>query len=82
MTEVFTLSWDDFNKKCPKAFKDLWLDTDLSDVTLATEEGRVEKSKNEINSCGYCFLVAFWYVETRKNICFGQRKFFVRWNLT
>ena len=39
MTEVFTLSWDDFNKKCPKAFKDLWLDTDLSDVTLATEDG-------------------------------------------
>ena len=39
MTEVFTLSWDDFNKKCPKAFKELWLDTDLSDVTLATEDG-------------------------------------------
>ena len=39
MTEVFTLSWDDFDKKCPKAFKDLWLDTDLSDVTLATEDG-------------------------------------------
>merc|ERR1712208_100015 len=39
MTEVFTLSWDDFKKKCPQAFKDLWLDTDLSDVTLATEDG-------------------------------------------
>ena len=39
MTEVFTLSWDDFNNKCPKAFKELWLDTDLSDVTLATEDG-------------------------------------------
>ena len=39
MTEVFTLSWGDFDKKCPKAFKDLWLDTDLSDVTLATEDG-------------------------------------------
>ena len=44
--------------------------------------GRVEKSKNGINSYGYCFLVAFWYVETRKNIFFGQRKFFVGWNLT
>ena len=39
MTEVFTLSWDDFNNKCPKAFQELWLDTDLSDVTLATEDG-------------------------------------------
>ena len=39
MTEVFTLSWNDFNKKCPKAFQELWLDTDLSDVTLATEDG-------------------------------------------
>ena len=44
--------------------------------------GRVEKSKNGIYSYGYCFLVAFWYVETRKNIFFGQRKFFVGWNLT
>ena len=44
--------------------------------------GRVEKSKNGSNSYGYCFLVAFWYVETRKNIFFGQRKFFVGWNLT
>ena len=39
MAEVFTLSRDDFNNKCPKAFKELWLDTDLSDVTLATEDG-------------------------------------------
>ena len=39
MTEVFTLSRDAFNKKCPKAFKDLWFDTDLSDVILATEDG-------------------------------------------
>ena len=44
--------------------------------------GRVEKSKNGINSYGYCFLLAFWYVETGKNIFFGQRKFFVGWNLT
>ena len=36
--DVFTLSWDDFNQKCPKVFKELWLDTDLSDVTLATED--------------------------------------------
>ena len=28
--------------------------------------GRVEKSKNGINCYGYCFLVAFWYVETGK----------------
>ena len=39
MGEVFTLSWDDFTNKCPKVFKELWLDTDLSDVTLATEDG-------------------------------------------
>ena len=39
MAEVLTLSWDDFSNKCPKAFKNLWLDTDLSDVTLATEDG-------------------------------------------
>ena len=39
MADVFTLSWDDFNNKCPKAFKELWLDTDLSDVTLVTEDG-------------------------------------------
>ena len=44
--------------------------------------GRVEKSKNGIKSYGYCFLDAFWYVETRKNIFFGQRKFFVWWILT
>ena len=44
--------------------------------------GRVEKSKNGINSDGYCFLDAFWYVESRKNMFFGQRKFFVGWNFT
>ena len=38
MEDVFTLSWEDFNQKCPKVFKDLWLDTELSDVTLATED--------------------------------------------
>ena len=38
MEEILTLSWDDFNQKCPKVFKELWLDTDLSDVTLATED--------------------------------------------
>ena len=38
MGEVFTLSWDDFTNKCPKVFKELWLDTELSDVTLATED--------------------------------------------
>ena len=38
MGEVFTLSWDDFNQKCPRVFKELWFDTDLSDVTLATED--------------------------------------------
>ena len=46
MAEVFTLSQDDFNKKCPKAFKELWLDTDLSDVTLATEDGGQQKNPN------------------------------------
>ena len=38
MEDVFTLSWDDFNQKCPKVFKELWHDTELSDVTLATED--------------------------------------------
>ena len=39
MAEVFTLSCDDFNRKCPKAFRELWLDQNFSDVTLATEDG-------------------------------------------
>ena len=39
MAEVFTFSRDDFNEKCQKAYKDLWLDTDLADVTLAAEDG-------------------------------------------
>merc|ERR1719430_81554 len=38
MGEVFTLSWDNFSNKCPKVFKELWRDRDLSDVTLATED--------------------------------------------
>ena len=38
MGEVFTLSWDDFNQKCPRVFKELWFDTDLSDIILATED--------------------------------------------
>ena len=32
--EVFTPSWD----KCQHVLKDLWLDTDLSDVSLVTED--------------------------------------------
>ena len=44
--------------------------------------GRVEKRKNGINAYGYCFLFGLWYVETRKNIFFGHRIFFVGWNLT
>ena len=39
MAELFTLSCDDFNRKCPKAFRELWLDQNFSDVTLATEDG-------------------------------------------
>ena len=39
MGEAFILSWDDFSNKCPKVFKELWVDRDLSDVTLATEDG-------------------------------------------
>ena len=38
MEEVLTLSSDDFSQKCPRFFTQLWLDTDLSDVTLATED--------------------------------------------
>ena len=46
MKEVFTLSWDDFNQKCPRVFTELWLDTDLSDITLATEdEGQLTAHK-------------------------------------
>ena len=39
MAEVFTLSCDDFNRKCPKAFRELWLDQNFSRVTLATGDG-------------------------------------------
>ena len=39
MEEVLTLSCDNFDRKCPKAFRELWLDQELSDVTLATEDG-------------------------------------------
>ena len=39
MEEVLTLSCDNFDRKCPKAFRELWLDQKLSDVTLATEDG-------------------------------------------
>ena len=38
MEDFFTLSRDNFNEKCPNVFKELWLDVDLSDVTLATED--------------------------------------------
>ena len=56
MTEVFTLSWDDFDKKCPKAFKDLWLETDLSDVTLATEDGgKISAHKVILAACSPLF---------------------------
>ena len=30
MGEVFTLSWDNFSNKCPKLFKELWRDRDMS----------------------------------------------------
>ena len=56
MTEVFTLSWDDFNQTCPKAFKDLWLDTDMSDVTLATEDnGHLSAHKVILAACSPLF---------------------------
>ena len=38
MGKVLTLSSNDFQQKCPKVFTQLWLATDLSDVTLATED--------------------------------------------
>ena len=38
-SEVFTFYLGRIQqKKCPKTFKELWLNTDLSDVTLATED--------------------------------------------
>ena len=56
MPELFTLSWDDFHKKCPKAFRDLWLDTDLSDVTLATEDnGQISAHKVILAACSPLF---------------------------
>ena len=48
MGEVFTLSWDNFSNKCPKVFKELWLDRDLSDVTLATEDDGQLSAQKEI----------------------------------
>jgi len=56
MKEVFTLSWDDFNQKCPRVFTELWLDTDLSDVTLATEdEGQLTAHKVILAACSPFF---------------------------
>ena len=56
MTEVFTLSWDDFSQKCPKVFKELWLDTDFSDVTLATEDnGQLSAHKVILAACSPLF---------------------------
>ena len=55
-SDVFTLSWEDFSQKCPKAFKDLWLDTDLSDVTLATEDnGKLSAHKVILAACSPLF---------------------------
>ena len=54
--EVFTLSWDDFNNKCPKVFKELWLDRDLSDVTLVTEDGgQLSAHKVILVTCSHLF---------------------------
>ena len=56
MAELLTLSWDDFDNKCPKAFKELWLDTDLSDVTLATEDnGQLNAHKVILAACSPLF---------------------------
>ena len=56
MTEVFTLSWDDFNKKCPKAFQELWLYTDLSDVTLVAKDGgQLSAHKMILAACSLLF---------------------------
>ena len=59
-------------KKRPEIF--FSMSRDQQALSLAV--GRVGKSKNRINSYDYCFLVAFWYVETRNNIFFGKRKFY------
>ena len=60
MGEVFTLSRDDFNNKCPKAFKELWLDTDFSDVTLVTEDGgQLSAHKVILASCSPLFKRLF-----------------------
>ena len=56
MAEVLTLFWDDFDQKCPKAFKELWLDTDFSDVTLATEDScQLTAHKVILASCSPLF---------------------------
>ena len=44
--------------------------------------GRVEKSKNGVESYGYCFLNVFWYVENGGNFFFGHREYFDKWNFT
>ena len=56
MTEVFTLSCDDFNNKCRKVFRELWLDTDMSDVALATEDnGQLSAHKAILATCSPLF---------------------------
>ena len=42
----------------------------------------VEKSKNGVESNGYCFFNVFWYVENGGNFFFGHREYFDKWNFT
>ena len=43
----FCLKWDDFGNNTSVTFRDLWLDTDLSDVTLVGE-GNTQVSTHKI----------------------------------
>ena len=44
--EVFTPSCDNFNQKFQHVLKDLWLDTDLSDVSLVSDQWSLKTMHN------------------------------------
>ena len=56
-------------------------ETESTDFGIACQV-ELKKEKNGINSYGYCFLVAFWYVETKKYLFWSTEIFcWVEFNL-
>ena len=58
--EVFTLSSDHFEQKCPETLRQIWNEHEFTDVTLATEEGGlVQAHKVILSSCSPFFRKLF-----------------------